>query len=458
MADQLAKGAHFLDEDKAQAAHARVVEQYGLTEASGDRYWRLKSAIYRSMGGRFEKAVRDPATRQIRQGMPPLPDRPPADPIARRIRHAVTHHHRGGVDLHKAETGGTLFAGIRQEEPHLCGPAAAQTLLAMHGIGVKQADLARTMRSTRRDGTTPENVRAGLAESGLEARIVQGATAGMVRAWVRRGIFPILDIQAWGDRDQTNDDAGHYVVAIAEQGDRIVLADPAGEAPMTLTDAELMERWHDTGPTGDTRQLAIVPARAPRPKTEPLTKGDGPAQLVRAAFARPPHPLGPAPARNRATFPYQGTVDFQGLKIRVENAAGSTRRGTSPDGTPWETRMRVHYGEFVATEGADGDAVDCFVGPGRFEPFAYVVHTQDPATRRYDEDKVMLGFGSRDEALAVFRAHYTGRGFVQSVRRMSIGELRAWLADPQNRGRKINGGDVLAKAEAFLARVRSAEL
>jgi len=189
-----------------------------------------------------------------------------------------------------------------------------------------------------------------------------------------------------------------------------------------------------------------------------LAKADGgPAQLVRAAVARAPHPLGPPPARNRATFPYQGTVDFQGLTIRVENAVGSTRRGTSPDGTPWETRMRVHYGEFAGSIGADGDAVDCFVGPGRFEPYVYVVHTQDPGTRRYDEDKVMLGFRSRDEALAVFRAHYTGRGFVQSVRRLTIGELRAWLAAPQNRGRKINGGDVLAKADALLARVRSGE-
>ena len=360
MADSLAKGAHFLDEDKAQAAHARVVEQYGLTEASGDRYWRLKSAIYRSMGGRFEKAVRDPTARQIRQGMPPLPDHPPVDPIARRIRHAVTHHVRGGVDLHKAD--GDVFD---------CYYRAA----------VSAFDPGRRID------------RPGDPAPGVQVSTCTNCGRPMETA--RRG--PGLDVYRC----------------------------KACGSEVTLS-------------------------------AQPMAKAyGGPAGLAAAAFRRDPHPMGPPPARNRATFPYQGTLDFQGLKVRVENAAGSTRRGTSPDGTPWETHMRVHYGEFVATQGADGDAVDCFVGPGRFEPYAYVVHTQDPGTRRYDEDKVMLGFGNAAEATAVFRAHYTGRGFLQSVRRMSIGELRAWLADPQNRGRKINGGDVLAKADAFLARVRS---
>jgi len=49
--EALSKGRVFLDEDIAQRAHKRVVKQYGLTE--GDRYWRLKSAIYRQMGGSF---------------------------------------------------------------------------------------------------------------------------------------------------------------------------------------------------------------------------------------------------------------------------------------------------------------------------------------------------------------------------------------------------------------------
>ena len=359
---------------------------------------------------------------------------------------------------------GGIIAGIRQEAAHLCGPASAQTVLAIYGIGAKQADLARAMGSTRADGTAPAAIVRGMRGAGLKARIVEHATPTQVRAWIRRGMFPILDIQAWGDKDPTNNDAGHYVVAVAENGDRIVLADPAAETPMTLTDDELVERWHDEEAGGQlTRRLAIVPLQPANPEPKPLHAAEA-APLAKslhpaaaAVFRRDPHPVGPPPTRNRATFPYQGTADFQGLKIRIENPAGSVRRGTSPDGTPWETRMRVHYGEFVASEGSDGDPVDVFVGPAKFAPFAYVVHTQAPDTRRYDEDKVMLGFDTRADALAVFRAHYTGRGFVQAVRRLTIGKLRAWLSDSANRGRKINGGDTLAKACAFLSRVRSGE-
>ena len=47
------KGRVFLDEDKAQKAHHRVAEQYGATEADGNRYWRLKAGIYKRMGGAF---------------------------------------------------------------------------------------------------------------------------------------------------------------------------------------------------------------------------------------------------------------------------------------------------------------------------------------------------------------------------------------------------------------------
>ena len=158
------------------------------------------------------------------------------------------------------------------------------------------------------------------------------------------------------------------------------------------------------------------------------------------------HPVGPPPSRNRKRHPYQGTVDFQGLSVRVENLAGSDRVGVDPDGVEWRTRMRVHYGEFVGTRGVDGDPVDCFVGPRKHAPFAYVVHARDRETGDYDECKVMLGFATKDEALGVYRGHYNGTGWVDGVRKLAIGELRAWLADPRNRGRKIRGGQELRKA------------
>jgi hypothetical protein len=47
------KFAEFADERLAQKAHRAVVKQYGLNESDGDKYWKLKSAIYQKMGGKF---------------------------------------------------------------------------------------------------------------------------------------------------------------------------------------------------------------------------------------------------------------------------------------------------------------------------------------------------------------------------------------------------------------------
>src|SRR5882672_217189 len=81
---------------------------------------------------------------------------------------------------------------------------------------------------------------------------------------------------------------------------------------------------------------------------------------------------------------------FQDIPISVENRKGSIRRGVDPDGDDWETKMRLPYGYIPGTKGADGDAVDCFVGPSEHAAYAYVVHSNNIETGEFDEDKVML--------------------------------------------------------------------
>jgi hypothetical protein len=170
-------------------------------------------------------------------------------------------------------------------------------------------------------------------------------------------------------------------------------------------------------------------------------------QLLKAA----PVVLGPPPARNRARFPYTGTVEFQGLKIRVETRKGDTRSGVDQDGKPWSVTMPAHYGEFEQTEGTDGDPVDVFVGPDAHAAFAYVVHLQDPTTGEHDEDKVFLGFAHSEAARECFRAAYNRRDLqLGTMRKMSVGELRDWL---DRRGEKILGGAALHKAATWRSRL-----
>lgn len=104
-------------------------------------------------------------------------------------------------------------------------------------------------------------------------------------------------------------------------------------------------------------------------------------------------------------FKLQGHTNFQGLPIAVENRKGSVRKGVDKDGTPWRTKMRFPYGYIKGTKAADGDEVDCYIGPDSEAENAFVVH-QKKDDGSFDEDKVMLGFASEEEARKAYLVHY----------------------------------------------------
>jgi hypothetical protein len=122
--------------------------------------------------------------------------------------------------------------------------------------------------------------------------------------------------------------------------------------------------------------------------------------------------------------------DFQGLTIDIENLRGSTRHGASH-----HTRLNTPYGFIRGSVGADGDEVDVFVGAVSTAPYAFVIHTKDPETGTYDEDKVILGVESAGEAKQLFDENYDRPGFFESMERMTISHLKRKLKSL--RGRKI---------------------
>lgn len=108
-------------------------------------------------------------------------------------------------------------------------------------------------------------------------------------------------------------------------------------------------------------------------------------------------------------------TSFQNLPISIENRKGSVRRGVGDDGEEWETKMKHPYGYIRGTEGPDGDAVDVFVGPNEDAAYAYVIHSNNPETGEFDEDKVMLGFNSSKRAKEVFMQHYDDPKFFGGI-------------------------------------------
>ncbi|MCK4858015.1 MAG: hypothetical protein KAT58_08610, partial [candidate division Zixibacteria bacterium] len=130
----------------------------------------------------------------------------------------------------------------------------------------------------------------------------------------------------------------------------------------------------------------------------------------------------------RKAFKLQGHIEYQGLSIAVENRKGSTRKWKDADGNTGKTKMQVAYGYLKRTRGADGDEIDCFVGPDPRAENVYVVEQLNPATDIYDESKAMIGFGSQDLAVACYREHYDKPDkFILTVSPMKMDQFKRWI-------------------------------
>lgn len=118
---------------------------------------------------------------------------------------------------------------------------------------------------------------------------------------------------------------------------------------------------------------------------------------------------------------------LNGVTIIIENPRGSTRSGTSPDGTRWETKLAHHYGDIARTDGADGDKVDVFIGPRPDSTRIFVIDQRN-ADGSFDEHKVMMGFQSEGDARAGYLANYEpGWDGLMAITEMTPEQFKAWV-------------------------------
>ena len=120
-------------------------------------------------------------------------------------------------------------------------------------------------------------------------------------------------------------------------------------------------------------------------------------------------------------------MKLNGMVLAIENARGSVRRGVNLDGTHWEAKMAHHYGFIKGVTGADGDELDCFVGPNLKSDKVFVVNQNDPTTGEFDEHKCMLGFDDAATAHAGYMDSFNPgwQGF-DSIWGMSLEAFRNW--------------------------------
>ncbi len=118
-------------------------------------------------------------------------------------------------------------------------------------------------------------------------------------------------------------------------------------------------------------------------------------------------------------------IRWNGLELAIENEPGSVRTFLKPDGTVGERRMIYPYGYVCRSTGADGDEVDCFVGPDL--DTATDVFIVDVSVKgnwsKLDEQKAMLGFSSPDDAKRAFFLSYDDPRLFMSMKSVPIREF-----------------------------------
>ncbi|MGM0858675.1 MAG: LPD38 domain-containing protein [Pseudomonadota bacterium] len=135
----------------------------------------------------------------------------------------------------------------------------------------------------------------------------------------------------------------------------------------------------------------------------------------------------PTPAQAEAGNYRKGRVKLNGFDIAIENPKGSTRRGTAPDGTEWESNMAHHYGDIKGTKAADGDNLDVFVGDNPDSQRAYVVDQVNP-DGSFDEHKVLLGFDSLEQARQGYLDNYEdGWQGLGDISETPVDNLKQWV-------------------------------
>jgi Inorganic Pyrophosphatase len=119
------------------------------------------------------------------------------------------------------------------------------------------------------------------------------------------------------------------------------------------------------------------------------------------------------------------TVQFQGLRIRIDRPKGFVQEGKDQQGKPWKRIYKYDYGFLPKTKGGDGDGVDVFVGPDESIREAYwVIQRKDDGS--FDEYKVFVGFKSKADAKKAYGEHIPMRYFGGMVA-MPIEMMKAML-------------------------------
>ncbi len=115
------------------------------------------------------------------------------------------------------------------------------------------------------------------------------------------------------------------------------------------------------------------------------------------------------------------------LQVVVETPKGVARTGAG-----WTNISPAHYGYVRGVIGADGDKLDCYIGPNLDSQDVWVIDQLDWRTGAFDEHKVMLGYQSRGDAMRDYNLAFSdGKGLdrLGGILHMTMADFQSWIAN-----------------------------
>jgi len=127
---------------------------------------------------------------------------------------------------------------------------------------------------------------------------------------------------------------------------------------------------------------------------------------------------------------------FQGIPIAIETPKGSTRTWVAADGSMGKTVMSgADYGYVKRTVSMDDDELDVFVGPYLESPMVWVIEQQNPDNQLYDEQKCMLGFRNKEDAINCYSANYDNPDtYIFEAYGMDVEAFKRWCGLSPKKG------------------------
>jgi SPP1 gp7 family putative phage head morphogenesis protein len=208
-----------------------------------------------------------------------------------------------------------------------------------------------------------------------------------------------------------------------------------------LRAARALNRPHQRAAGGRFRARHALRRRVPKQRYPSAIESSYAAAIIRAVQAARAAVVGSllpelAELLDSARASRQDAIDATdrvGLRIVVENQVGSVRKWADADGTEGETVMRHAYGYVDGARGADGEGVDVYLGPLDDPEWVFVVHqmrkSAEDVWTEYDEDKVMLGWASANDAMNAYLAQYEDDRFYGGMSVFRVEDFKQVLRD-----------------------------